>query len=160
MADVIVVMRDGVLEQMGSPLELYDRPANKFVASFIGSPSMNFLDGTIERSGAGYRFRSDNGMTLPVDDKYGALAGQALALGVRPEHFQLEAEAFDGAVPVTVSVVEPTGSEAAFVLRSGQDEVIAVKRGRNDYALGSTVWIKPENGTMHFFGADEMAITY
>ncbi len=158
MADKIVVMRDGNLEQFGDPLELYDSPANKFVASFIGSPAMNFLEGKVEGKKGGLTFVTAAGLTFPVPDKYAAIAGQSVTLGIRPEHIEMEGEGSDGAVPITVSVVEPTGSEAAFVLRSGPDELVAVKRGRSNFAPGSTVWIRPEPDNMHFFGADEQAI--
>src|SRR5687767_6102623 len=85
MADKIVVMHDGVVEQVGAPLELYDRPANLFVAGFIGSPAMNFLKGHLQ----GGRFVTDTGLTLPVANPPAASDGQPIIYGIRPEHFIL-----------------------------------------------------------------------
>src|SRR5512140_2206018 len=86
MADRIVVMHDGEVEQIGSPLELYDRPANTFVAGFIGSPAMNFLPGTF-RSNGGSSVEFDGGLRLPVPSKARAEDGQKVLYGIRPEHF-------------------------------------------------------------------------
>src|SRR5215204_3689977 len=99
MADKIVVMHDGIVEQMGAPLDLYDRPANLFVAGFIGSPAMNILAGRLEGSG----FLADGGLALPVRHPPGISAGASALYGIRPEHFALS----PGGVPVEVVVVEP-----------------------------------------------------
>src|SRR6266480_2175856 len=86
MADKIVVLHDGVVEQIGSPLELYDRPENIFVAGFIGSPSMNFLRGTIRVNGAA-SFSGPNGIHLPLGAAPAGADGRPAVYGVRPEHF-------------------------------------------------------------------------
>ena len=103
MADKIVVMNAGNVEQIGAPLELYDRPTNLFVAGFIGSPAMNFLKGRVE----GGAFHADGGTALPLPRSTDGSDGKPAVYGVRPEHFQLNP---DG-LPAKVHVVEPTGSE-------------------------------------------------
>src|SRR5512147_791905 len=108
MADRIVVMHDGRIEQIGTPLELYDRPGNLFVAQFIGSPAMNVVSGTVRRAGAGAHVEAGGRVHWPLDGGPGA-DGQAVAYGIRPEHLTL---ASSGAgVPGEVIVVEPTGAE-------------------------------------------------
>ena len=111
MADKIVVMRDGHIEQIGAPLDLYDRPVNQFVAGFIGSPSMNFLDGKIE----GEAFVMNGDLRFPVGSQWRRIEQRAAVYGVRPEHFKISP---DGA-PVQVVVVEPTGSETEILVRHG-----------------------------------------
>ncbi|MCB8828952.1 glycerol-3-phosphate ABC transporter ATP-binding protein, partial [Escherichia coli] len=104
MADKIVVMKDGLVEQIGTPLDLYDYPANLFVAGFIGSPSMNFVKGRL--AGAG-QFATPEGIILPVPQTIQTTGSADVIYGVRPEHIKIAA----GGIPVDVSVVEPTGSE-------------------------------------------------
>ncbi|MES1264919.1 MAG: sn-glycerol-3-phosphate ABC transporter ATP-binding protein UgpC, partial [Variovorax sp.] len=105
MADKIVVLHDGVVEQVGAPLDLYDRPANLFVAGFIGSPAMNLLKGKVEREG--FVVDGSGGLTLPFANAPTATPGLSAVYGIRPEHFVLD----DAGFPITVEVVEPTGSE-------------------------------------------------
>ena len=120
MADKIVVMHDGVVEQVGAPLELYDRPANMFVAGFIGSPAMNFLKGRCELG----RFVLEDGSALPLPDgfKHGPSGG--VVYGVRPEHLVLS----DDGLPLTVAVVEPTGSETQVIARHGSQSIVCIFR--------------------------------
>jgi multiple sugar transport system ATP-binding protein len=151
MADKIVVLRDGNLEQVGAPLDLYDRPANTFVASFIGSPAMNFLEGAVVSEGGGVQFRSKGGLLVALDARRAHLAGRAMTLGIRPEHLVLDTTAAPGALQMTVSVVEPTGSEATFMLRAGAEELVATKSGRHDVRPGATVWITPMTAQVHLF---------
>src|SRR5690606_30744256 len=89
MADLIVVMRDGVVEQIGTPLDLYDYPANTFVGSFIGSPAMNFLSGKVTHGEGRQVFETASGFQLAVDAAAGAADGATVNLGIRPEHFAL-----------------------------------------------------------------------
>ncbi len=107
MADRIVVMRDGIVEQVGAPLDLYDRPVNTFVASFIGSPSMNFLSAKIadDRKSA----VTENGVRLPLGSETSVAPGGAVNYGIRPEHLTIAAGS-DG-IPMVVTNIEPTGSE-------------------------------------------------
>jgi multiple sugar transport system ATP-binding protein len=142
LADRIVVMRDGLVEQVGTPLEVYDTPVNQFVAGFIGSPSMNFLTGTMTERG----FRLADGLLLPVD-----VAGADVAVyGVRPEHLRID----PAGVPFAVTVLEPTGSETLVLGRIGEQAVTAVLRGRPDVRPGSVITVAPEDGHFHLFDAE------
>ncbi len=146
MADKIVVMHDGRVEQIGAPLDLYDRPGNLFVAGFIGSPAMNFFPGTI-RGGV---FEGPGGARLPVQltpDRLSAWSGRPAIYGVRPEHFTL---AGDG-VEAEIQVVEPTGSETQVVARIGGQETLAVFRERHRFNPGDRVRLKPDAGLVHMF---------
>jgi multiple sugar transport system ATP-binding protein len=147
MADRIVVMHDGVVEQTGAPLELYDRPANLFVAGFIGSPAMNVLKGTVHGDG----FHTEGGFTLPLGAAPPASEGRPAVYGVRPEHIRL---APDG-IPVQVVVVEPTGSETQVVVRAGTSELTCVFRERISARPGETITVAPDVALTHLFdGAD------
>jgi multiple sugar transport system ATP-binding protein len=146
MADKIVVMHDGIVEQMGAPLELYDRPNNLFVAGFIGSPAMNFVKGKVE----GGRFHADGGMYLPLKNAPAASEGRPAVYGTRPEHFRLD----DDGVPVEVVVVEPSGSETQIVVRGGGQEMVAVFRDRFLPHPGETIRINPDPNLVHLFDAE------
>ena len=146
MADRIVVMHDGLVEQIGAPLELYDRPDNLFVAGFIGSPAMNFLRGTILANGRA-EFEGPGGIRLPLAAAPAASAGQPAIYGIRPEHFTL---ADDGA-EAEVHVVEPTGSEIQVVARLAGQEVIAVFRERHQFKPGDKIRLKPDPRLVHLF---------
>ncbi|MEQ9041817.1 MAG: sn-glycerol-3-phosphate ABC transporter ATP-binding protein UgpC [Silicimonas sp.] len=148
MADRIVVMENGYIRQIGAPLELYDRPANRFVAGFIGSPSMNLLDGVVRKDGgteievAGRRF--------PVADGPEMAEGRKVVFGVRPEDLTL---AEDG-LPATVSVVEPTGSETHVLSRADNGEIVAVFRERHALIPGQPIFLSPNRDRVHLFDAD------
>ncbi len=146
MADKIVVMHDGLVEQIGAPLELYDQPANLFVASFIGSPAMNMIKGKMKLNGAA-TFEGPGGTKLPVGGTTKATDGQPVVFGVRPEHFSL---ADDGA-PAEVQVVEPTGSEIQIVAKMGGADVIAVFRERHQFKPGDKIRLKPDPKVVHVF---------
>ncbi len=147
MADKIVVMRDGRIEQVGAPLELFDRPANLFVAGFIGSPSMNLLKGTMR---GGEKPAVDiSGTLFPVPPNASVADGRAVVYGVRPEHLEINA---DG-VPARISVVEPTGSETLVFLRFGDSEIVALFRERHDFKPGDTLHLKPRLDQVHLFDA-------
>src|SRR3569623_1158245 len=126
MADKIVVMHDGIVEQMGTPLELYDKPENQFVAGFIGSPAMNFLKGHVRVNGVA-TFEGPNGVRLPLKSAPAASDGRPAVYGVRPEHFTI---ADDGA-EAEIIVVEPTGSETQVFAKLGGEQVVAVFRERH-----------------------------
>jgi multiple sugar transport system ATP-binding protein len=148
MADKIVVMRDGRIEQVGAPLELFDRPVNLFVAGFIGSPSMNLLKGVMRK---GDKPAVDIAGTLfPIASGNAAQDGQAVVYGVRPEHLEIHP---DG-VPAKISVVEPTGSETLVFLRFGEGEMVALFRERHDFKPGDTLKLKPRLDQIHLFDAE------
>src|SRR3954447_6959342 len=148
MADKIVVMHDGIVEQMGAPLDLYDRPNNLFVAGFIGSPAMNFIKGRID----GQDFLADGGLRLPLGTAPAAAAGKPAIYGVRPEHFRLVSD--DAGVPVEVVVVEPMGSETQIVVRGGGQEMICVFRDRILPKPGEVIRIAPDSAATHLFDAE------
>ena len=147
MADKIVVMHDGIVEQIGAPLELYDNPSNRFVAGFIGSPAMNFMDGHLQGANGAAVLRTDSGIELPLRDAPAASDGRPAVYGVRPEHFVL---ADDGA-EASVVVVEPTGSEIQVVADMGGDHVVAVFRERHDLQPGQKIRLQPDPDLVHLF---------
>ncbi|MGF1612042.1 MAG: ABC transporter ATP-binding protein [Kiloniellales bacterium] len=154
MADRIVVMHDGRVEQIGAPLELYDRPANLFVAGFIGSPAMNFIPGVLRRNGAAPYVEGDRGIRLPLPAGAGGRDGQPVVYGVRPEHVSLAEHDMPGGVPASVTVVEPTGSEIQVVARLAEQEVIALFRERHAFRPGETIRLAPRIDAVHLFNAD------
>jgi multiple sugar transport system ATP-binding protein len=143
MADKSVVMRDGLVEQIGAPLDLYDRPANMFVAGFIGSPSMNFINGKIEEGS----FVADGGfrLSLPQGD-YASLSGKAV-YGVRPEYMKIA----EGGVPVTAEIVEPTGSEIMVMGKLGTQPITCLFRERLTVRPGDVLPIAIDPATSHVF---------
>jgi multiple sugar transport system ATP-binding protein len=136
MADKIVVMNAGITEQVGSPLELYDNPANLFVAGFIGSPAMNFLPGSV--TAAGIAVGADIHLPLPAGNK--AEPGREVIVGVRPEHLSVA----DNGVPVEIVVVEPTGADTQIYCKLAGVDVNAVVRERHEFRPGETVRLRPE----------------
>ncbi|HSN33642.1 MAG TPA: sn-glycerol-3-phosphate ABC transporter ATP-binding protein UgpC [Ideonella sp.] len=150
MGDQVVVMKDGRVEQAGNPLELYDDPANLFVAGFIGSPAMNFLPGTLRRSNGAAHVRLDDGTELAAPPRAGGTDGQPVIVGTRPEHLQL----VDGTgIPARVVVVEPTGAETLVLCRHADAPLAAVFRERHDFAPGSTIHLQPDLQRAHLFDA-------
>jgi multiple sugar transport system ATP-binding protein len=148
MADKIVVMHAGLVEQIGAPLDLYDRPDNLFVAGFIGSPAMNFLRGTIRANGSA-EFAGPAGVRLPLAAPAG-WNGRAVTCGVRPEHLAI---ADDGAEGI-IQVIEPTGSEIQVVVKLGEEEIIAVFRERHQFKPGDKIRLKPDPRLVHLFDAE------
>ncbi|UCI33106.1 ABC transporter ATP-binding protein [Mesorhizobium sp. B4-1-4] len=145
MADKIVVMRDGHIEQVGAPLDLFDRPANLFVAGFIGSPSMNLLKGVMRKGGVDIA-----GTMFPLAPNNVVEEGHGVVYGVRPEHLEIHP---DG-VPAKISVVEPTGSETLVFLRFGEGEMVALFRERHDFRPGDTLKLRPRLDHIHLFDAE------
>jgi multiple sugar transport system ATP-binding protein len=149
MADKIVVMHDGQVEQMGAPLEVYDRPANLFVAGFIGSPAMNMIKGRLSPEDPKL-FLTDDGIALPAPGASEANKGRPLVYGLRPEATKLNG----GGLSAEVIVVEPTGSETQVVTRIGQTEVTCVFRERVSARPGETIPISIDTGAIHLFDAE------
>ncbi len=147
MADKIVVMRDGHIQQVGTPLELYDWPANVFVAGFIGSPAMNFLPVTALEGGMRVRQASGDELALPFAAQ--TTPGQNLLLGLRPEFGRLAA-AGEG-VPLDVLVIEPTGADTTLICRAGATGVAIVLRERTTLKVGERVMWLPALARAHLF---------
>jgi multiple sugar transport system ATP-binding protein len=146
MADKIVVMNGGNVEQTGAPLELYDHPANLFVAGFIGSPAMNFLKGKVD----GGAFRSEEGTALPLPSTRGVTDGSPIIYGVRPEHFHLST---GSGLPARVNVIEPTGSETQVMADFAGAPIIAAFRERVTAKPGEIIQISPDPAMVHLFDA-------
>ena len=142
MADKIVVMKDGLIEQIGDPLDLYDRPVNTFVAAFIGSPAMNLLEGHFEDGG----FRITDGPLLPMDERH----ADATICGIRPEHMRLD----PSGVELAVDTVEPTGSETFVAGQLGNQTMSCLFRERLKVIAGETLRVSPDAGSIHLFSED------
>ena len=147
MADKIVVMRDGIVEQTGSPLELYDHPVNQFVAGFIGSPAMNFLPGIVK----GEHVELEGGAKLPMPTNARARDGQKVVYGTRPEHIELAAG--NEGIATEVVVVEPTGADTQVFTKIAGVEVTSVFRERHDFKPGASIRLKPDPVRAHLFDA-------
>jgi multiple sugar transport system ATP-binding protein len=152
MADKIVVMQEGRIEQIGSPLELYDRPANLFVAQFIGSPSMNVIPGTLRRAGDAAWVEAEGGMRWPLPASAPGRDGQAVVYGIRPGDLPLGGGPL--AVPAEVIVVEPTGAETELLVQAGAAQIIVVMHGRTDVQPGEKVGLAVALDSVHLFDPD------
>ncbi len=142
MADKIVVLQGGRIEQIGAPLELYDRPANAFVAGFIGSPAMNLIAGRV----AGGAVEA-LGARLPLPHGARVEEGREVTYGIRPEHLSLG----DGGIAAEVAVVEPTGLETHVVVRAGGQELTGLFRERHAFRPGQALTLAPVREAVHLF---------
>jgi multiple sugar transport system ATP-binding protein len=147
MADRIVVLRDGRIEQVGAPLDLYDRPANTFVATFIGSPSMNLIEGRY-RDGA--LITADRSV-LPVGPHVAAAEGSPMTVGVRPEHIEVVG---DGGLPGRLIAIEPTGAETLLMADVAGTTVTVVTKARLALAPGDPIRLAPDASKQLCFDAD------
>jgi multiple sugar transport system ATP-binding protein len=145
MADRIVVMHEGKVEQIGTPLELYDRPVNLFVAGFIGSPAMNFLEGHVRRV--------DGGAVVPAAPAAARHEGRPVVYGVRPEHLELAENGTDG-TPALVQVVEPTGADTHVYADLARTQFCAVFAERHAFRSGATIRLRPRVDLVHLFDAE------
>jgi multiple sugar transport system ATP-binding protein len=150
MSDRIVILNRGRVEQVGSPLELYDRPANLFVATFIGSPAMNLLDATLERDGD--RTVARIGQTaIRVSDRIEATESVPVVVGIRPEHWQLANPSEEAALAFSVEVIEPTGSETHVYGKVGDRPVTIALRERLQYSDSNQFGITAKPDQIHVF---------
>jgi ABC-type sugar transport system ATPase subunit len=159
MADRIVVLRAGVIEQVGAPLELYNQPRNTFVAGFIGSPRMNFVAGRIARATEteiDLESAVLGTLTLPRDGR-AVEAGQPVSFGVRPEHLELAGEG-GNAWRVQVDVIEQHGSSTYLHCSAGDVELLLHVPGQGTQRAGESLHVRPAPGQWHLFGADEQRI--
>ena len=148
MADHVVVMRAGVIEQQGAPLDLYNRPDNVFVAGFIGSPAMNFVPGKIDEAGATVVLDTDGVPNIPIPK--GFEVGRSVVVGLRPEHLEVGSPSDAGFAPFKVGTVEATGS-TTYIFTEGRKEVSIVADGAFKVAAGDEIGLRiaPEN--VHLF---------
>jgi multiple sugar transport system ATP-binding protein len=135
MADRIVVMRAGRIEQVGTPLEIYDAPSNSFVGGFIGSPSMNLINGLVVDAAGGPALEDGDGTSWPLPGLAAKFRGGSIQLGIRPEHIKLTS---DG-IAAIVRSIEPTGSETHLQLEAGSNTVVAVLNDRPRLAVDEPV---------------------
>ena len=149
MADLVVVMNDGRIEQLGPPLELYDRPATVFVADFLGSPAMNLIAGTVAESEAGPVIDAGDDLTLPLSPGSAVQPGAEVVYGLRPEHLRIG----DGpaGLPATVSLVEPAGFETHLHADVGGQVVRVISTERLDAVPGDPIALVPDTARVHLF---------
>jgi multiple sugar transport system ATP-binding protein len=152
MADRIVVMHDGRVEQIGTPLDLYDHPANLFVAGFIGSPAMNFIKGTLRRTGDDVWVEAAGDIRLPAERNAAGRDGQSVVYGIRPEHLSVAGNGHAG-VAAQVTVVEPTGADTYVYAQIADAQICAVFDERYDFAPGATIHLQPRLAVTHLFDA-------
>ena len=151
MADKIVVMHGGRVEQIGAPLELYDRPANVFVAGFIGSPAMNLLPGVVRDGGFHLDGAGDGAQPWPLPPTVEAGFSGPATYGFRPEHLRLT----EDGVPVTVQLIEPTGSETQVTARAGAATLVGAFRERISAKVGDTLRMLPDPALAHLFRGED-----
>ncbi len=150
LADRVVVMNSGVIEQIGTPLELYDQPETLFVAGFIGSPAMNLLTGVIDTVSGSPVFRSGDGSVWPIPATPKAEPGRKVIYGIRPEQITLG----KGGLHLQVNVVEPTGAETLINARIGSEQILAQFHQRLDVKPEQTIEIEVDPAQVHLFDAD------
>jgi multiple sugar transport system ATP-binding protein len=151
LADKVVVMNKGHIEQQGTPLELYQRPANLFVAGFIGSPAMNFLPAKLESSASGMVGRLGDGSALPVPGPSGAMAGRSVILGIRPEHIELGTGA--PGLQGRVDYLEPTGAQTQVSLQLAGQAVVAFAEGIFNAPVDASIPVSVPRDAIHLFDA-------
>ncbi len=154
LGDRICVMKDGVVHQVGRPLDVYDRPANRFVAGFIGSPEMNFLEGVVATEGGRATFQART-LSIPLDGKCSRAlaAGQPLTLGIRPEHLERDPAGF----PAKIVAVERMGADSVLLLDAGQPMRALIDRD-DAVARGDVVRLRALPGQLHLFNQDGQAL--
>ncbi|MCZ7854629.1 sn-glycerol-3-phosphate ABC transporter ATP-binding protein UgpC [Agrobacterium salinitolerans] len=148
MADRIVVMNRGRIEQIGHPLDVYDHPNSTFVAAFIGSPGINLLEGVVEETGLG-KSVSIGAVAMPLPDGAPAQAGEKVVYGIRPEHFALST---DGAgIPATVHLIEPNGPDTLIIAHLGDTEIRILTKERPSLKEGQPIFLRPSIESVHLF---------
>ena len=148
LADRIVVMHDGIIEQIGTPLELFDRPGNLFVAQFIGSPSMNVFEGTLRGSNGQFAVEA-LGVNWPVRSVSQGRDGQAVSYGIRPGDISISNSG--QGIEAKVIVVEPTGAETELLLEVGGTQIVTVMHGRTDAKPDDIVRLSIDANKAHIF---------
>lgn len=155
MADRVVVMQGGRIEQLGAPLELYDRPVNLFVAGFMGSPAMNQIAGHVVVGPDGPAFQTDAGLRFALPAQALPAEGRRVVMGIRPEHLAIDGT--DPALTATVAVVEASGADTLLILREAGLSLTVLVRDRVDAGPGARVGLTLIPGKLHFFDAESGA---
>ena len=151
MADLVVVMNDGRIEQLGPPLQLYDHPATVFVADFLGSPAMNLIEGTVAASETGLVIDVGDELTLPLCPGVAVEPGAAVVYGLRPEHLRIGER--QAGLPATVTLVEPAGFETHLHADIGSHVVRVISTERLDVVPGDSITLVPDTARAHLFDA-------
>ncbi len=152
LADRIVALDGGCIQQVGSPLELYDFPANTFIADFIGSPSMNFIEGVVNHDSSGYWLAAEQGLRLPLADHYDKrLVGEKVKYGIRPEDFSLADENQSHSIEVRVDLVEPTGLSQLIHCHLGDTPFVYYTMDRPDCRPGDKLKLAVKLDRAHLF---------
>jgi multiple sugar transport system ATP-binding protein len=164
MGDRIVVMKDGFVQQIGDPVEIYDKPVNKFVAGFIGTPPMNFLNGKIEKKNGGIYF-NESSFSLKVSDKVidklNAYAGKEVTMGIRPEHiFEIsKINRPEWKIKVLIDVIEPIGPESYVYFTAGKSVFVGVFDSHEKFKKSEEIEVCYNMDAVHFFDKQtELAI--
>jgi multiple sugar transport system ATP-binding protein len=150
MGDRIVVMNGGVIEQIGTPLEVFDKPRNRFVAGFVGSPAMNFIDGSVISTSSGRALRTAEGATIPIGQTAAAPGDRPVTLGVRPHHLRLDRE---GTIRAVTTDVQPTGVETILLCRWNGKDLLAQTNERVQAPVGGEIGLTVDPGNIHLFDA-------
>ena len=151
LAQRVMVMNKGIAEQIGTPVEVYEKSASRFVASFIGSPAMNLLDGRI--NAAGTHFELESGMALPINWYYRGYAGRKMTLGIRPEHIGLTSQA-DGGVPLVMDTLEMLGADNLAHGRWGEQKLVVRLPHQERPKAVSTLWLHMPENHLHLFDGE------
>ncbi len=159
LADRVAIMRDGLLQQVGPPRAIYDRPANMFVARFLGSPGMNFLKGTLSAEAGSIAWSAD-GLRLPLPSEWATTLGSAPArsevyLGVRPENVGVLEQPDGASLPAEVYVSEALGNETLVRLQVSGQELVARADASYEPEVGARVWVRPDLRRAHLFDATD-----
>lgn len=151
LAQRVMVMEKGVAEQIGTPVDVYEKPASRFVASFIGSPAMNLLNGHISTSGT--CFELENGMSLSINGHYRGYAGRKMTLGIRPEHIILSSQT-EGGLPLLMDMLEMLGADNLAHGRWGNQKLVVRLTHQVRPAAGSTLWLYLPEKHLHLFDGE------
>jgi multiple sugar transport system ATP-binding protein len=152
LADRIVVMKDGWIQQVGAPMEVYHKPANAFVAGFIGSPSMNFLSGRIDRADDGALRIVGDGFDMPVPGAYKDVDLSNVQIGIRPQGISPTFEG-DARISAQVTVIEPMGNETFFYFDVGGLQIVARSDSGSDARVGDELSFGIDMDAVHLFDA-------
>lgn len=151
LAQRVMVMNNGIAEQIGTPVEVYEKPASLFVASFIGSPAMNLLAGQINPEGT--HFVLDDGIALPLNGYSREYAGRKMTLGIRPEHIALSSQA-EGGVPLMMETLEMLGADNLAHGRWGAQKLVVRLSHQERPAAGCTLWLHLPGKHLHLFDGE------